>query len=197
MTRGAVFTFDLFFAVVVENLVALAEFEPNSAILFVRAAVGQQLLLVAINRSRRAGSGGTGRCPRSPTLLGFDPVHRPQPRQTVVDELQERLAVHAWSVPNAQDERTAIVAGIEPVEQRGAGAADVEKPVGLAKRTRTLTWWKGQLETRERCQAEPSAINTKTPKPAREHGPRAPGRRANAGPPGPNHFVFSWAIPCI
>src|SRR5690606_29679526 len=84
-----------------------------------------------------------------------------QPAQAVVDDVEELLAVALLvGVLDAQDERAAGVAGVEPVEQRGAGAADVKEPGGAGGETDANVGHgeKRRLETRERAQHNPTRV---------------------------------------
>ena len=59
-----------------------------------------------------------------------------EPAQAVEDRLHRRLGrPRAVGVLDAQDEPAAVMAGIEPVEQRRAGAADVEESGGRGGET--------------------------------------------------------------
>ena len=67
----------------------------------------------------------------------FVPVQA-EPAQAVEDDVDGFLGVaRGVGVLDAQDERAAGVAGVEPVEQGGARAADVQKTGGTGSKTNT------------------------------------------------------------
>ena len=70
-------------------------------------------------------------------FAGLVPI-QPQPVQPVEDDLDGfgRVA-RVVGVLDAQDEFAAGVPGVEPVEERGAGAADVQKAGGRRGETDT------------------------------------------------------------
>jgi hypothetical protein len=113
--------------VVVVHLIPLAEqFEPDRAVLLVGAPGRHQLADVfLVDVAALALPVGTVGAADFWTLV---PVHS-EPGEAVVDEVQVLLAVALLvRVLDAQHEDAPRVAGVEPVEQRRTGAADVEEP---------------------------------------------------------------------
>jgi hypothetical protein len=138
--RRGLHLLDLLLAVIIEDLVALAEqLEPDGAVLLVGAAAVEELLLVALV-DVAALALAVGTVVAAAVLAenrALVPVH-PEPVQALVDQVEEGLAVaRLIRVLDAQDERAAGVAGIKPVEQRRAGAADVEEARGTGREADT------------------------------------------------------------
>ena len=136
--RRALHLRDGLLAVLVEHLEALPEQpEPDRAVLFVGAAGRDQpgdVLLV--DRAALAVPVGTEIASAVFTdLRALVPIEA-EPAQAVVDQVEEGLAVaFLVRVLDPQDERAAGVTGIQPVEQRRAGAADVKKTGGTRSKT--------------------------------------------------------------
>jgi hypothetical protein len=130
---------DLFFAVIVKYLVALAQqLEPDGAVLLVSPAAVEELLFVfLVDRAALALAirAKVTALADSVWVRALVPVH-PQPGQAVVDEFEELLAVaRLVGVLDPQDERAPGMPGIKPVEQCRAGAADMEEARGTGRET--------------------------------------------------------------
>src|SRR6185295_5744793 len=139
--RRGLHLLDLLLAVVIKHLVALAEqLEPDGAVLLIGPAGIEELLLVfLVDRAALALAVGTvvAALAHAVGVRALVPIH-PQPGHAVIDELQELLAVaRLVGVLDPQDERAPGMPGVKPVEQRGAGAADVEKARGTGRETDT------------------------------------------------------------
>ena len=120
-------------AVLVKYLVALAEqLEPDRPVLLVGPARRQKFAdiflvdVAALALPIRA----VVTAPARAILGTLVPIH-PEPREALIDQLEELLAVALLvRVLDAQNEHAAGVARVEPVEQRRAGAADVKETRG-------------------------------------------------------------------
>jgi len=121
---------------VVDDLGLTGDLEVNRAVLLKRATGGLQFFeMLAVDGRPFALAAGAESAADPRSLVPAEA----EPREAVVDDVEERLGVALLvRVLDAQDEDAAGVAGVKPVEQRRAGAADVEEPGGTgAKRTRT------------------------------------------------------------
>jgi hypothetical protein len=113
-------------SVVVKDLEALAlQLEKDRAIFLVRPA-GRPEPFEVFPVNRRAFALQIGAA--SPPCPGALVPSKPQPFKAVVDHIQELVAVSGpVGVLDPQDEGSAGVAGVEPVEQRCPGAPNVEE----------------------------------------------------------------------
>src|SRR6185312_9647529 len=110
---------------VLDHLGLAGDPEEDRPLLLVGSARGLELLQVfPVEGAALALPVGAA---RSADLRALVPV-QPQPSQAVVDDVEEGLAVaRLVGVLDPQDEGAAGVPRVEPVEERGAGAADVEE----------------------------------------------------------------------
>ena len=82
-----------------------------------------------------SGRGAVGVKPLGLAVGTLVPVD-PQPAQRALDALGQLVAREGGiGVLDPEDERAALVAGVEPVEQRGPGPAHVEEPRGRGRET--------------------------------------------------------------
>ena len=125
---GVDFLVILFQVIVVGGGAGAFEAEPPGAVLLVGAALGGELLelgLVEFGALRL--EVGTI---LAADLGAFVPIHA-EPAHRVEDHLQEGVGIALLvRVLDAEDELTARVAGVEPVEQGRPGASDVEEAGG-------------------------------------------------------------------
>jgi hypothetical protein len=117
----------------------LGRAETDRAVRFISLALGHQLLdRLAINPPALALEIGAAIALHpAAELRPLVPVH-PEPAQPLQDHVDVLgLVPRGVGVLHAQDERAAGVAGIEPVEKRGAGAADMKHAGGRRRKADT------------------------------------------------------------